>query len=148
MDSAAALFEESLVLCRALGDRRDLGFVLFDLGVLALDRGEVEKGQEYLQESFSLFFELRDPFGIAAALLVSSLTRLAQAQPARALRLGAASFNLMESIDLVPPRFFQEKAEGAMAAARQMLDAEAADAVWQQGWGMSLEQAIAEMLEA
>jgi tetratricopeptide (TPR) repeat protein len=147
LNAAVALYQEALPLCRELDDRRDLGFLLFYLGVGALDRGELANGWEHLKESLSLFLELGDPMGIGTSLMFSSLASLAQSQPARALRLGSATLNLMESNDFVPPRNLQVKFEEAMGAARQMLDAQTADAAWMEGYAMPLEQAIAEMLE-
>jgi predicted ATPase/DNA-binding XRE family transcriptional regulator len=147
LDSAEALFEEAAPLCRAVGDRRDLGFVRIDLGIVAYDRGEVEKGGTRLKEALALFRELGDPMGITFSLLVATFGSLAQSQPARALRLGAATQSQFEAIGMVAPQDFVVKFQGAVGAARQMLDAEVADAAWTEGCAMSVEQAIAEALE-
>ena len=147
LDSAEALFEEAAPLCRAVGDRRDLGFVRIDLGSVAYDRGELEKGGASLKEALALFRELGDPMGITFSLLVATFGSLAQSQPARALRLGAATQSQFEAIGMVAPQDFVVKFQGAVGAARQMLDAEVADAAWMEGSAMSLEQAIAEALE-
>ena len=72
---------------------------------------------------------------------------MAQFQPARALRLGGATWSQFEAIGTVAPHDFAVKFQGTIGAARQMLDAEVADAAWMQGCAMSLEQAIAEALE-
>ena len=147
LDSAEALFEEAAPLCRAVGDRRDLGFVLIDLGSVAYDRGELEKGGCRLKEALALFRELGDPMGITFSLLVATFGSMAQFQPARALRLGGATWSQFEAIGTVAPQDFAVKFQGTIGAARQMLDAEVADAAWMQGCAMPLEQAIAEALE-
>ena len=147
LDSAEALFEEAAPLCRTVGDRRDLGFVQIDLGIVAYDRGEHEKGGARLKEALVLFRELGDPMGITFSLLVATFGSLAQSQPARALRLGAATQSQFEAIGMVAPQDFVLKFHGALGSARQMLDAEVADAAWMQGCAMTLEQAIAEAFE-
>ncbi len=118
-----------------------------DLGIVAYDRGEFEKGGARLKEALALFRELGDPMGITFSLLVATFGSLAQSQPARALRLGAATQRQFEAIGMVAPQDFVVKFQGTVGAARQMLDAEVADAAWMEGSAMSLEQAIAEALE-
>ena len=53
-DEAAALYQEALALFEALGDPRGRGFVLNQLGLLALDRGEVAAARAVLGESLRL----------------------------------------------------------------------------------------------
>jgi predicted ATPase/class 3 adenylate cyclase len=54
LDEAERLYREALALFEALGDPRGKGFVLGQVGLLALDRGNPEEARELLRESLRL----------------------------------------------------------------------------------------------
>ena len=62
------LYEQSLSLCRELGDTWGTAFSLRGLGVTTSYRGNPEQGEPLLEESLALFRELGDPWGIALVL--------------------------------------------------------------------------------
>jgi tetratricopeptide (TPR) repeat protein len=82
--SARLRLEESLALCRELGDRRGCALALVIFGMLMIDRGDRTSARPRLEESVHLFREVGDRWGIAFALfgfgdaLVMSDTRAAR----------------------------------------------------------------------
>ncbi len=65
---ARALFEESLAICRELGDARGSGWALVDLGFLTRYQGDYVAGRAILEEALTLLDPARDVEGMAAAL--------------------------------------------------------------------------------
>jgi predicted ATPase/class 3 adenylate cyclase len=65
---ARPILEESLVLCRRLGDRQRIPFALFYLGILAFREGDFEYGRQLVFESLALYRELSDKAGMASVL--------------------------------------------------------------------------------
>lgn len=63
----AALYEQSLALCREFGDKWGAAISLRGLGVVAANRDEKERAAELLNESLALFRELKDTWGEAVA---------------------------------------------------------------------------------
>ena len=56
LDEAERLYREALTLFEALGDPRGKGFVLGQVGLLALDRGNPQEARELLRESLRLLW--------------------------------------------------------------------------------------------
>ena len=62
---AASLFEESLELFRALGDKAGVAMALSNLGVVAEGEGEYAKAAAFYTESLDLYREVGEKRGIA-----------------------------------------------------------------------------------
>jgi tetratricopeptide (TPR) repeat protein len=69
-DSARAtlLLEQSLVLCRELGDLPGCARALSNLGVLADKRGDYAHATALYEQSLALYRDLHDPWGTASVL--------------------------------------------------------------------------------
>jgi ATP/maltotriose-dependent transcriptional regulator MalT len=67
-DRAQALYEESLVLYRALGDTPGIALALSELGDIAGKRGNFAVASSLLEESVALFREIGDKQGVAWSL--------------------------------------------------------------------------------
>ncbi len=65
---AAQLYEESLVVCRELGDRTGIARALERIGWLTYDHGHYAQALTSFEESLVLFRELDDKHGIATSL--------------------------------------------------------------------------------
>lgn len=97
---AAACFEESAVLFRALGDANFLALSLRRLGQLALRRRTYERAGALLRESLVLNHQVGSPAGMAACIAGLAQVLLAQGRPADAGRLlGVARAVLTETAD-------------------------------------------------
>ena len=64
-----SLYEESLALCRHVGDTWGAAFALRGLGTAVSNQGDSQQANAYLSESLDLFRQTSDPWGIALALL-------------------------------------------------------------------------------
>jgi len=67
-ESAVRLSEESLALCRTLGDKWGLAFSLLNLGVIARYQDHYERAEALHEESLALFRELGSLWGVAWSL--------------------------------------------------------------------------------
>jgi non-specific serine/threonine protein kinase len=73
---ARALHEESLALCRDLGQQEDMAISLCNLGLLAHAQGDYARARDLHEESLALFGELGDMRGTAISLIdLGSVTR-------------------------------------------------------------------------
>ncbi len=126
--SGRALYQESLVLWRKIGDKRGIAAVLGNLAFVAVGEGDLEAERALLEESLALRREVDDKGGIALAL--HSLGRMAFRQgdhvKARALLSESlpiwlqledkqAIAMVLENLGLLASR------EGAYAEARALL---------------------------
>ena len=68
-EEARAYFEQSLALGRAIGDRTGVGTVLGNLGVTAMDTGDLAGGRAYFEEALAIARETGDTVGVDVWLL-------------------------------------------------------------------------------
>lgn len=93
---AASLFEKSLTLSRAQGDRKGVARTLYGLGNIANVMGESQQAVALYEESIALFRELDDTgshLAIALTNLVFQIVR--QGENERALALTQEALNLL-----------------------------------------------------
>ncbi|HET7225588.1 MAG TPA: protein kinase [Candidatus Eisenbacteria bacterium] len=67
-EAARAPIEESLALCRALGDRKGVARALAGLGTVAMYRTDLEAARRIGEESLALYRELGEQRGVALSL--------------------------------------------------------------------------------
>ncbi len=144
LESAAAQLEDSLALCRELGDLRDASMALFILGSVELTRNDLERAAALLQEGAGITRRLGDVVGVFYFSL--GLARLAakRADPLRAARLWGAVEATQEYMGMALSRFDLSASdyERDVASARSAVDPIAWEAAWSEGKAMSNEQAI------
>ena len=97
-ERATELSEESLILCREMGDKKGITVSLHILGVVAWEKGNRERAVELIEESSALRREIGDKRSIASSLIV--LGRLAglQGNYKRATILCEESLNLSREL--------------------------------------------------
>ena len=145
--TASVLLEESLSVFREMGNKRGLAHALSSLGEVAINQGNYSATGEYFQESLALRWELGDKQGTASSL--ESFARLAvlKKQPQRAGRLWGSAEALREALGIPLPSDMREEYDRKLAEARTALGEGAFAAVWVEGRGLSMEQAVAYALE-
>jgi tetratricopeptide (TPR) repeat protein len=67
-ETARALYDESLEICRDLGDRSGIAWAMQGLGVTARHQGDHAAARRLSEESLAVFRDLGDREGIATAL--------------------------------------------------------------------------------
>jgi predicted ATPase len=147
-EGAAAYYEESLALYRDLGLKADIPASLHNLGHVALARGDTATAQALQTQSLTLHRELGNKAGMVEA--VSGLAAVARVtgEPLRSARLFGAVEALRRTLGV--PIWPAEQAEydRQVTALHRQLDETALAQAWTEGRMMTLEQAVAEALEA
>jgi tetratricopeptide (TPR) repeat protein len=154
VDRATVLLEESLAFSQTLGKSARSARALHLLGRVALEQGEVARASTLLIES------LRQRQGSALQDIPESLEGLAglaiavedfhQSCPSgalRAVRLLGAAASAREVLGVPLPPGDRAAYERNVATVREHLGEATWAAAWAEGWGMTLEQAIAFALE-
>src|SRR5690606_4842715 len=68
LEHAVTIHQEALVNYQAVDDRRGLAWSATNLGMLAVELGDVSAGAGHLKDAIALYRELGDPSGIIVAL--------------------------------------------------------------------------------
>jgi hypothetical protein len=143
-DRVIARMEESVAIWRRLGDRLQLAFSLV---WLAFARGRGARWRDAhlaALEALGIFREADNATGIV--LVFRDLAFLAgwEGRPHDALRLAGAAESLRERVGGGPPEGFGGMLEGDPAAeARSQLPEAEAERSWEEGRGLSVEDALA-----
>ena len=147
-DTAAArrLYEQGLEIFRELEDRWGIAGTLADLGSLAREQENYSAAHSLYAESIKLFQELDHKRGIARLLECSACSAAAQREAERSLRLAGAAAALRQHIGAPLTSAEQAKLETSLQAARQALTDTVATKAWLEGWALSVEKAIEEVL--
>lgn len=139
--------EESLVASRALGLQQWIAYGLWQRGRLCRKRGQLSNARVYFGESLKLASWLGDAFlGIS---LVGETANLAVASGnlERAVALRGAETALQAGGNIVIAPIFLAEEEEMLARARAVLSEEQFTRFWNQGQGMTLEEALAGALD-
>jgi predicted ATPase len=139
--SAQTLYEQSLGIFRRLRAKTELPASQHNLGHLAIIRGDLELATALFEESLILHRESLNEAGIIESLAGFAGVAAAQRQPERAARLFGASDALHVAISA--PTWPAERMayERNLAIARAQMDEGAWSAAWEEGRGMSMEEA-------
>ena len=141
-ERGAALNEEAADLFRERGYKGGLEFVLDNLGWAALLQGDHERARNYYRESLILCKELGDKTVASESLEGLACISAAEGASERAARLFGGAEMLREAVgDKHTPE--EAALRGPyLTMARSRLDEVAWQAAWEEGRGMSMEQAI------
>jgi DNA-binding CsgD family transcriptional regulator len=143
-DSAASQLEESLALSRELGDHWNTAFSLYILGMIELQRGDLERGEALIEECVPIDRGLEYRFLLAHVLLGLGLVAALRGRPDRAARLWGGAEPLRERLGLALSHFelVNFGYERNLAAVRSTLSESSFEAAWAEGRAMSPEQAF------
>src|SRR4029077_12078952 len=144
--AARALYEESLEIFRELGDRWGIAGTLADLGNLASDQGNYSMAQALYPQSLRIFQELEHKRGIARLLECFACSAAVQLEAERSLRLAGAAAALRQNIGAPLTPAEHAKLEASLHTARQALGSTVGGTAWSQGWALSVDKAIEEVL--
>ncbi len=145
---AALLHEESLERFQALGDKAGTAYSLGKRGDIALHQGNSAQADLLHRESLALFWEIRDKRRIAECLERIAGVCAARGQGEKAARLFGAANNLREAIGAPLTPGERTDLERGLSHAREALGAEAFARAWELRRAMTLEEAVADALEA
>jgi predicted ATPase/class 3 adenylate cyclase len=158
-DDAGALLSESLTLFREVGNKAISAWSLTGLGLVALHRGQYKQAMAQLRESLIQASDMGVKNAASIVDCLHGLARVAAAEGsqegtlrekklARAVRLFRAAEALFEAISA---RSFvtvdRAEVDRQVTAIRAQLDEATFAAAWEEGWAMTIEQAVAYALE-
>jgi non-specific serine/threonine protein kinase len=141
--AAKAPLEESLAIRRELGDRLGIAFSVTNLGNLALNQGDYSAARALFEEGLAIRRELGNrsamPYSLEGLALVIASLR----DPLRAARIWGATERLRAQIGTRLLPWEQSAYDRSVAAAHIASGDDAAfDCAWQEGHGLTLDQAI------
>jgi non-specific serine/threonine protein kinase len=141
--AARALLEESLAIHRELGDRFGIATSLSNLGNVVLNQGDHPAARALLEESLAIRRELGDRFGIPYSLEGLAAVVASLRDPLRAARIWGATERSRAEIGTPLQLWERSGYDRRVAAARIASGDDAAfDRAWQEGRGLTLDQAI------
>jgi predicted ATPase/DNA-binding winged helix-turn-helix (wHTH) protein len=141
--AARALHEESLAIGRELGNPHSISMALSNVGHVALDQGDYPAARALHEESLVIRRELGDRIGILYALEGLAAVVASLRDSLRAARIWGATERLRAEIGTPRPQNEISDHDRYVAAARIASGDDAAfDSAWQEGRGLTLDQAI------
>ena len=141
--AAKALHEEGLAIRRELGDRSGIATSLSNLGIVVLNQGDYPAARALLEESLAIRRELGDRSGIPYSLEGLAAVVASLRGSLRAAHIWGATEQLRTEIGAPLTPNERSRYDQFVAAARIALGDDAAfDRAWQEGRGLTLDQAI------
>jgi non-specific serine/threonine protein kinase len=144
---AQMAYENSLQICRQIGNKRREAIALLNLAYVALYLKDYAQANSYVVQGLRLLQELNLKYHSAIALSMLAGPNLALGEPVRAVKLLGASQAIFERMYTQLQPADQVEINAYLSTAREQLGQSAFDRAWSQGIGMSYEQAISFALE-
>jgi tetratricopeptide (TPR) repeat protein len=147
LGQANELFEESLAVGRSTGDHESIAQALFLLANLHWLRGDLSAAQTMVREALVLYDAIDDARRVATCVEAAALLAAARGDEVRAARLCGAASGLFAQVGVPIPRHDRfDRAEAVMPSWEE--EGTAGAAGWAAGRALSLQQAVAEALQA
>ncbi|MDQ6671067.1 MAG: tetratricopeptide repeat protein, partial [Chloroflexota bacterium] len=141
--TACRLFDESIAVRRAIGDRHGLALTLANLADVVRQQGDYDSANALLAESLATDHELGAAPRIAFLLECLAGVSADQGRAARALRLAGAAAALRAAIGAAPTPAAQAVLEQRLAPAHRALDLKSGAQAWSEGQALVLDEAVA-----
>jgi predicted ATPase/class 3 adenylate cyclase len=141
-EGAMEPLEEALEIQRRLGNRFDVAWSLFMQGLSLLNRGKTESVEAALGEALSILVEAKDTSGLPLVLWGFSALSILQGDGPRAVRLAAAAAAVEETSGSGLIGVQEEFAQWETRR-RALVTPEEHDRRWQEGLGMTTDEAVA-----
>jgi tetratricopeptide (TPR) repeat protein len=142
LHGAKRRYQEALDGFVRLGDPWGVARTAADLGEVQTELGECAPARQSLKTALSTFLALDHKRGIARALEGISLLALREGQPRRALTLAGAAAGVRVAFGAVPRPPDQADFEQRLSPARSGLPASEAQAAWDAGAHLTLQDSI------
>ncbi len=145
-EQAVKLLQEGLAIDREI-DRMFIAETLCFLGAVARLQGDYASARAFYTEAVPISRDIDDRETIAYLIAEFAALSTAQGEAKRAAILFGAEEALREAIHVVPVPVERAEIDRNIAAARAQLDEAAFNAAWEEGRGMTMEEAIEYALE-
>ena len=94
LERSEALLQESIALAEPLGDTWSLGFAFYNLGVIEMKRGRLDRAWAWIEDCHTVSARSGNTFGIACALFRLAWIAALRGESARAVELQKESVRL------------------------------------------------------
>jgi tetratricopeptide (TPR) repeat protein len=142
-DRALPVAERAVATWRRLGDRLQMADGLVWLGVCYIRAGRPADARSAIREALGLFRDIDSPMGIVSVILGLSYLARWEGRYQDTVRLAGAAESLREQVGGRPPLDFLAGFIGdPEAEARARLPADAAEAAWEEGRRLGVEEAL------
>lgn len=145
---ATTIMLNLLPAARAVGDRNFLGHLWYSLGVAAVDQGDHKDAADHLRESLQAFRELGNKACTGHTLDQVARLAVARQQPELASEILAATSSLRERLGIPGHLFERHEWQECKAEVDEMLNKEALNETWDEGFAMGFDEAVDHALEA
>ena len=146
-DAAGPYLTQSLALWREIGNTHAAAVQLNNLARVATRQGDLPAASGYVREAITLRRELGDVKGLLWSLDAAAALAAFEGRLAEAVRLGGACEALGEAHGITVTPAETAERDHFLAQARAGLPEAEADALWTQGRGLTLDQAVAAVLD-
>jgi predicted ATPase/DNA-binding CsgD family transcriptional regulator len=140
--AAAAMMEEALEASRKTGNRFMRGVILDSLARVRLRASEFEAARALYREAISTSMELGDQLNIAVCLEGFALLALADGDAARTVTLASAAHSFRARLENEATPDWTDDVNTGLETARAKLSRQVAEAAWQQGAAMNIQEAV------
>jgi predicted ATPase/DNA-binding NarL/FixJ family response regulator len=140
--TAAGMMEEAVEAARMAGNRFVLAQVLDSLARVRLRSGELSAARALYCEAILMSLPVGNLVNVAVCIEGLAVLALADGDPVRTLKLASAAHGLRGTFGSDATPDWIGDLNGAVANASAKLGRQAADAAWQQGMAMNLQEAV------
>jgi predicted ATPase/DNA-binding CsgD family transcriptional regulator len=147
-EHAQRAYEECLAVCRQTGEALRTCYNLVNLAYVAQHKGDHERALGLVRQAFQITRETQDTRDVAAFLVTFAGSIAALGQHRRAARLLGAAEAALEWMGALYQPTDQPEIDRVIAEVRAQLDKVAFQAAWSEGRQITLDEAMAEALEA
>jgi len=144
---AVALHDESASLFAAAGDAIGQAAALTNLAASRLELGALDQAHAALVTAAELWQHAGERSDLAECLELFTALAAHRQQPARAVRLAAASAALRQAAGTTPSPAEAERHQAIVVTLRRAMDAARFTAAWHDGWTTSADEAVALALD-
>lgn len=142
-EAAQRLFNEALAAACGCGNRAGKAQALSELGLMASATGDDARASSLHHQALALQAEMGDPASIADSLQALAGPAAANGRFAHAARLLGAAHSIRQTHGYVAAPRDRDEYDAHVRVARERLEDEPFDAAWDQGAGLSTEEAVA-----
>ncbi len=144
-DFAAArpLFEESLTLCRELGNKQGVGCTLNNLGAIAFASGDYETARSRFAEGLTMAQEIEEKITLSYSLDGFAALAVKRRDAERASQLAGAAEHLRESLGFDTEPAERRFRNAYLAELQCVVDEQIFLKFYKQGCKLKIEEAIA-----
>jgi predicted ATPase/DNA-binding SARP family transcriptional activator len=139
---AISLIQESLAIKRELGDIAGIAVSLSNLGNESLQNGKLQEARDSILESLELFYRIGQPLKTVYNLSVLAEISVLEDKFVDALTFYGISRSGFERLQALPDDRLSENIEHLTIQAREGLSLELADAAYELGRSMTLDEAV------